>query len=161
MTFNGRYKAVLAVSAVFSLGIIVFLTDTAPKSNAGAARALAARIQPGERVVFVDAMLYDLPVVANLKEPVVVASDWDDGTVTLRDNWRKELYESARFAPALGEKLLWPLKRLGELACGDGSTWFVSRTDNTAWIARVPGLEPVYADDRSQLLRAPPRACAK
>ncbi len=57
----------------------------------------------------------------------------------LRDNWRKELYESARFDPALGKRLLWPIDRLAELTCGAHATWFVARIDNSAWIGRRAG----------------------
>ena len=159
MRWNRRVAVVMAVQAVFCVGVVVGVGIAAPNSSAGAARALVARIQPGETVVFVDAMLYDFPVVADLKQPVVVASAWDDGTVMQRDNWRKELYEAARFDPVLGRRLLWPIDRLADLACGDKPTWFVSLADNSRWIAGVPGLEPVYADKRAQLLRAPPRRC--
>ncbi len=159
MDWNRRVAIVMAAQAVLCVGIVVGVGIAAPNSSAGAARALAARLQPGETVVFVDVMLYDFPVVADLRRPVVVASAWDDGTVMKRDNWRKELYEAARFDPALGRRLLWPIDRLAELACGDKATWYVSQADNSRWIASVPGLEPVYADRRAQLLRAPPRRC--
>ena len=112
-------------------------------------------------MVFVDIMFYDLPVAAGLKDPVIVASAWDDGSVPLHDNGRKELDESARFAPALGAKLLWPIGRLAGLACGEHATWFVSHADHSGWIAGGPGLEPVFADRRAQLLRAPPAPCPK
>lgn len=149
----------MGAQAVFCVGTVIGVGIAAPNSSAGAARALAAQLQPGDKVVFVDVMIYDLPVVADLRQPVIVASAWDDGTVMLRDNWRKELYESARFAPELGQRLLWPIGRLAELACGDHVTWYASLSDNSGWIKDVPGLEPVYADRRSQLLRAAPRRC--
>ena len=160
VSWNRRAAWVAGVQAVFCVGVVIGVGIAAPNSSAGAARALAARLQPGEQVVYVDAMLYDFAVVADLKEPVIVASAWNDGTVMQRDNWRKELYESARFDPALGARLLWPIDRLAELACGDQATWYVARSDNTQWIATVPGLEPVYADRRAQVLRAAPRRCA-
>ena len=159
MAWSRRAAWVMAGQAVFCVAGIVVVGVLAPKSAAGAAEALAARLQPGEKVVFVDVMLYDLPVIADLKQPVIVASDW--GPEVLRhDNWRKELYESARFDPELGRRLLWPIDRLAELACGERATWFVSTVDSSAWISRVPGLQPVYADRRAQVLRAPPRRCA-
>ena len=158
---NRRFAVVAALSALVCVATVVGLAIAAPNSAAPAARALAARLQPGDRVVFVDIMFYDLPVAAGLKDPVIVASAWDDGTVPLHDNWRKELYESARFAPALGAKLLWPIGRLAELACGEHATWFASHADYSGWIGGVPGLEPVFADRRAQLLRAAPAPCPK
>jgi len=59
----------------------------------------------------------------------------------------------------LGRELLWPRERLSELVCHGHAVWFAARPANTNWHAEVPGIEPVYAYDRVQVLRAPASSC--
>ena len=154
----GRARAAAAmVGALLCVGLVAVLAWKSPRSSAGAALVLAAQMQPLDRVVFVDEFFYDLPFIARLAEPVIVASDW--ATAPQRDNWRKELFDAARFDPARARQLLWPIERLGELACGPGTVWFVASPRNTAWQSSVPGLVDSYADANVQLQRAPGRVC--
>ena len=114
----------------------------------------------GDRVVMVDEYFYDLPFYADLKQPVLIASNWDDPDVPKRDNWRKELYDAARFEPSLGKEVLRPLARLDQLACGPGTTWFVATPAQAPRVAALTGVQRVYADRSSELWRAPARSCA-
>ncbi|HEY2928775.1 glycosyltransferase family 39 protein [Piscinibacter sp.] len=153
------FVATLAVSALVSLAAVAGLAWKAPHSSKPAAAVLAAQIAPGDRVVFVDEMFYDLPFYAGLKQPVIVASDWADPELPLRDNWRKELVDAARFDPARARELLWPLDRLGELGCHSQAVWFVLRPGAAARLATLPGIVTVHADRDVQLVRAPARRC--
>lgn len=157
VTHGVRWTAVL--SALLSLGLVGTLAWVAPHSSKPAAQVLAAQIGPGERVVFVDEMFYDLPFYAGLKPPPVVASDWADPALPLKDNWRKELFDAARFDPARGRQLLWPIDRLSELTCTVPAVWFVLRPGGMARLSGVPGAVSVYADRDVQLVRAPGRRC--
>ena len=162
----------LVTAGVACLAIVVLLASPTlmaalklapPASSKAAAAVLAAQIAPGDRVVFVDEMFYDLPFYAGLKQTPVVASDWADPALPLRDNWRKELFDAARFNPARGRELLWPIDRLNELTCHAGATWFALRPANAARMAQVPGAvaanHVVSADRGVQLMRAPARRC--
>ncbi len=171
----------LALAVVTCLGLVLLLSSPAamtalklkpPTSSKAVAAMLAAQMSTGDRVVFVDEMFYDLPFYAGLRQPPVVASDWADPRVPLRDNWRKELFDAARFEPARGRELLWPLDRLNELTCGEGTVWFVLKASSLSLMAGVPtaALVPTanmpMAPNMSnqgdvQLMRAPGRPCAE
>ncbi|MDE2298905.1 MAG: hypothetical protein KGK18_12170, partial [Burkholderiales bacterium] len=131
----------------------------APLSNRALALTLAARIAPADRVVMVDEYLYDVPFYARLDRPVLIASNWADPALPKHDNWRKELFDAARFDPALGRTVLRPLDPLDALACGAGSAWFIAAAANAPRVAALPGATRVYADARQQLWRVPGHAC--
>ena len=107
----------------------------------------------------IDEYLYDVPFYANLKQPVRIASNWDDPELPKQDNWRKELFDAGRFDPALAREVLWPIARLDALSCG-AAVWFVSRPGKEAQLRTVTGNERIYADANTELWRAPARACS-
>lgn len=155
-------RVAAAIGVLVCLGVVAGLAWKSPKSNRGAARALAAQIGPDDRVVMVDEYFYDVPFYVDLKQPAIVASRWDDPDVPRRDNWRKELYDAARFDPALGQRVLRPLAPLDALACGAGSTWFIAvPSQAAALVAPLTGAQRVHADASSELWRVPARACPR
>jgi hypothetical protein len=153
----------MAVAALLCIGVVAGLALRSPHSGKPAALALAAQRVPGEPVVFVEDMFYDVPFYAGLTEPVLVASDWLDPAIARSDNWRKELADAARFDPLAARRVLYPLERLGALPCRPGvNVWFVSSARyRGAALDAVPGLETVYADRELKLQRAPGRDCAR
>ncbi|MEO8059487.1 MAG: glycosyltransferase family 39 protein [Burkholderiales bacterium] len=159
---QGRGRAwpwVMAVSAVVCVAIVAAFAWQAPKSNRAAALALAAQMAPSDRVVMIDEYFYDLPYYARLKSPVVIAGDWADPALPKRDNWRKEVFDAARFAPALGRELLHPLDQLDTLLCGTGTVWFVVAPGASKQVAELAGVTRTFADDRTELWRATRHAC--
>ena len=153
------WQSVLGGAALVCVAIVLAIAWQAPKSNRAAALALAAKIAPADTVVMVDEYFYDLPFYARLKAPVVIASDWADPELPLRDNWRKELFDATRFAPALGRALLRPLNRLDDLLCGSATVWFVVHPRQAQRVAGLPGITRVFADANTELWRAPARTC--
>jgi 4-amino-4-deoxy-L-arabinose transferase-like glycosyltransferase len=159
---QGRGRAwpwVMGLSAVVCVAIVAVFAWQAPKSNRGAALALAAQIGAGDRVVMVDELFYDLPFDARLTSPVIVASDWADPLLPTRDNWRKELFDAARFNPELGRALLRPLDQLDALLRGSGTVWFIVDPEIAQRVAALAGVRRAFADSRTELWRAPMRAC--
>jgi Dolichyl-phosphate-mannose-protein mannosyltransferase len=163
------WKWTLAAAVFVCLGLVSLLSSPAamtalkikpPTSSKAAAAVLATQIKPDDRVVFVDEMFYDLPFYAGLKQPPVVASDWADPKVPLRDNWRKELFDAARFDPARGRELLWPLDQLNELTCGEAAVWFVLKDTSMPQMAQVTSAVGVLTPSDVRLMRAPGRACS-
>ena len=164
-------KISLVLAATACLGLVLVLSSPMvmrmmklkpPISSKEVAALLAAQIKPGDRVVFVDEMFYDLPFYAGLQQPPFVASDWADPKLPLRDNWRKELFDAARFDAERGRELLWPIARMDELTCGGATVWFVLNPANLPRMASVPGAVNVGDLSRRDvmLMRAPGRACA-
>ncbi len=152
-------QAMAAVGALACLAVVGALVWKTPHSSRAAAQVLAARIEAGDAVVFVDEMFYDLPFYAGLREPPIVASNWSDPGIALHDNWRKELADAARFDPARASQVLQPLSRLPALTCRANATWFVARPGEPQALKAVPSLSRVYADRDVVLWRAPGRAC--
>jgi 4-amino-4-deoxy-L-arabinose transferase-like glycosyltransferase len=148
-----------AVSAVLSVGIVVGVAVEAPNSSRALGATLAARMGAQDRVVLVDMYLFDLAFYADLKRPVVVASRWDDPEVARRDNWRKELFDAARFNPSLGRAVLRPLDRLDLLTCDTPAAWFVVAPAGASPVAALTGAARVFASPRAELWRAPGLVC--
>ena len=120
-----------AGGALLCLALAAFLAWRAHDSNRDVAEALRARLQPGDRVVFVDAPFYDVPFYARLTEPPVVLSNWDDPSIPRRDNWRKELADGRHFDPAAATRQLWPTPRAEALRCGANAVWLLATRDTT------------------------------
>ena len=151
---------VATLAALACVGVVGAVAWQAPQSNRALAGVLAAHLAPNDRVVMVDAYLYDVPFYARLQRPVIIASDWADPALPQRDNWRKELFDAARFDPALGRELLQPLDGFERLGCGASAVWFItgSGTD-AARLAAIPGARRFFADPRRALWRVPGRPC--
>ena len=151
---------VMGLAATACVVLVGIVAIKAPQSSRVLALDLGAKIAPADTVVMVDEYYYDVPFYARLAKPVLIASRWDDPDLPKRDNWRKEVFDAARFDPALGAKLLVPLDGLETLGCGrGGATWYIVPPSNAARIASLPSAAKVYADRRAELWRLPPRAC--
>ena len=158
---NARlWQSVMGAAALLCVVVVAVIAWQAPKSNRAAALVLAARMAPADTVVMVDEYFYDLPFYARLKRPVIIASDWADPELPLRDNWRKELYDATRFAPALGREVLRPLNTLDRLLCGAGTVWFVVAPKQAQRVAGLAGITRVFANANTELWRAPAHACS-
>jgi 4-amino-4-deoxy-L-arabinose transferase-like glycosyltransferase len=121
-----RWRGVMPAAALGCVAVVAALAWKAPSSNRDIALELGARVQPGDRVVFVAAAFFDVPFYARLREAATVLDDWDDPTIPQRDNWRKELLDAGRFDAAAAARNLWPERRAGELLCGQGTLWLVA-----------------------------------
>ncbi len=151
-----RVAAAAALACVAVVGVLVWKT---PGSHRELARELAAGLQPGDRVAFIDEYFYDVPYYARLAAPVVVVSDWRAPDVPLRDNWRKELFDATRFSPDRGASVLWNWSRMPELPCTRGQLWVLAGAAQRARLAALPDLALVHEVNGVQLLRAAGRAC--
>ena len=100
-----------------------------------------------------------MPFYARLTRPVVIAADWADPEIPRRDNWRKEVFDAARFDPPLARQLLRPLTELDRMACGTGATWFVVSAGHADRVSGLPGASRAFADKRTELWRVPGRVC--
>lgn len=159
LRFHRWRHASLGLGAAMCVAAVIGLTIKPPHSSKPAALALGAQLKPADTLVFVDEVFYDLSFYLDLKPLPIVASDWASPEVPKRDNWRKELFDAARFDPAQAQRVLWPIGRLGELACGGQVTWFVLHPGNERFVDGIAGLEAVYVDKEIKLMRAPGRSC--
>ncbi|MEP6970761.1 MAG: glycosyltransferase family 39 protein, partial [Betaproteobacteria bacterium] len=157
---RARFKGIAALAAVACLAIVVAIAWQAPKSNRGAALALAQAMAPGDTVVMVDDYLYDLPFYAELQKPVIFASDWDNPALSMQDNWRNELIDAARFDPERGAAALRPIAQLDRLACEGHAVWFAVTSAKAPKVAALTGVTRIYHDATSELWHASARSCS-
>ena len=156
------WRGVMLASAVACVAIVGFAAWKAPQSNRALALTMAAAMRPDDKVVMVDEYHYDVPFYARLAHPVIIAADWSDPEIPRRDNWRKEVFDAARFDPVLARELLRPLSELGALACGraaSSSVWFIVSPGRAALVSGQPGAARAFADKRTELWRVPGRLC--
>ena len=152
------WRRVMVAAAFACVAIVGAVAWKAPGSNRDLARALAAQMAPTDRVVMVDEYFYDVPFYARLERPVLIASDWADPALPTRDNWRKEVFDAARFDPTLGAELLLPPGSIDRIAC-EGTAWIIVPASNAALAAALAGAQRRFADAHTELWRVPGRVC--
>jgi hypothetical protein len=92
-------------------------------------QALRPLASPGERLVFLHAYYFDLPFYARWQGPVEVVEDWNDATLTTRDNWRKELADAGVFDPQQARRLLRLRSDVPAVSCEVAPWWAVGHRD--------------------------------
>ncbi len=159
-TMHRATLASLVLAMLICIAAVVGSTLTYQRDNTALARELARLRAPGEPVLFAGEYLPDVPLHARLMEPSPVTGDWTDPDIRQRDNWRRELAESAPFAPALAATLLVDPERGFALRCGDKPLWVIVKTDAEDAVAALPGASRVTTSNRASLWRVPAAHCA-
>ncbi len=121
----------------------------AAHSACGSAGPLAAQIrslaQPGDTFVSLHTYPFDLALYAKAPNPTWVVDDWLNPEVPVRDNWRKELYDAAKFEPQVGKQVLISAEEFQARLCAapDGARYWVwgTRSDAGSYAA-LAGREP-------------------
>ncbi len=113
----------IGLAVVLALGPVAWMSIKHPKSSIELARLLATQHQPGQPVVMLGNIYFDLPFYARLREPMVIVDNWNDPDNRSRDSWRKELADAGEFAPALGAKALVNPSDLPALLCAAPISW--------------------------------------
>jgi 4-amino-4-deoxy-L-arabinose transferase-like glycosyltransferase len=153
------WRPAAAAGALLCVGCVVFLAWKAPQSGRDIGLALRERAAPADLVVMVDEPYHDVMYYARLATPPLVASDWADPELPLRDNWRKELADAVRFDRATGARVLYPLDQLPALVCRGRRVWLVAGEGQRARLAAVPGAALALQGKHAQLWQAEPRTC--
>jgi 4-amino-4-deoxy-L-arabinose transferase-like glycosyltransferase len=153
------WRIVMGASALICVALVVVGAWKTPRSNRELGLLLGQRMAPADKVVMVQAYYYDVPFYARLDRPVVIADDWSDPEIPKRDNWRKEIFDAARFDPALGRELLQPLDNLASQTCNATTVWFVLPVTQEARVSGLPGAARAFADSRTALWRVPGHRC--
>ena len=143
----------LGGAALACLGLVTAIGQMPPTSHRDIGQSLKAQRQPGEQVLFVDGHFFDVPFYARLEVNPHVWSDWDDPALPLRDHWRKELHDAARFDPQAARVLV-RTRELTRLLCSGRPLWIVAAPGFQAppdW----PTLARVTQGRHANLWRAP------
>lgn len=137
------------ICAAVGAGICVLAIGIAAHSARGSAGPLAAQIrslqQPGDTFVSLHTYPFDLALYAKAPNPTWVVDDWLNPEVPVRDNWRKELYDAAKFEPQVGKQVLISAAEFQARLCAapDGARFWVWGTASDAGnYAALAGREP-------------------
>jgi 4-amino-4-deoxy-L-arabinose transferase-like glycosyltransferase len=154
----GVASAVLA--AVICIVTVSYFSVASRRDNAEMARTLLRLRAPEDPVAFVGGYFFDVPLIARLRQPVHVISDWQDPVIVKHDNWKRELDEARLFAPKLATALLVDEAQGLALRCGTAPLWVVATNDTTARLQSVPGATLVEPSRNVSLWRVAPSACS-
>ena len=131
---KGLWKASFGVSLAASVAIVVVLAGMPAPDTRQLGSVLGTTRRAHEPVFMLSEYHYDLPLSAQLEEPVGVVDDWSDPAILSRDNWRKELADAAAFEPRRAARVLVDSKALAGVLCESGVNWIVgSGTDATRY----------------------------
>lgn len=151
-----RASAVLAATAC--LAVIGWATVKPMHSLRPIGEALAQRVAPGDRVVFIGGYYFDVPYYARLRAPVIVVDQWDDARLTSVDSWRKELADAARFAPQRGARTLVLFKDAPARLCTGPRTWFVGADSADEHLRLLDAAQVVFEYRSMKIWRLDPAA---
>ena len=148
------------VAVLMCVGAIAYFSLAYDRDNTALARTLLRLRAPGDPVVFAGEYFFDVPLHARLADPVPVISDWHDPSIIQRDNWKRELWEAAPFAPETAAAVLVDAAHGFALRCGPRPLWVMVKTDNEAPVAALAGAARVDMANRVSLWRVAPGGCA-
>lgn len=145
LTASGRWQrgwqVATLLAALIGPGVAIGVSARPTHTTRSLALALRDVRQPGEPVVMVGGYAYDLSFYARLTEPTVVVDDWGSAAIDQHDNWRKELADAGRFAPAQAARQLVRPEALTATLCAAPRTWVVGDVSQVAvqpLLARAP-----------------------
>ena len=155
-----RLQAVAGVAVLGCAGgLRVVLRAVDSRSTETLARVIAQRRAPTDAIVFAAAYYYDVPFHARLERPVQVVEAWTAFDIAARDNWRKELFDAARFAPDRGQAVLVDRQQFEQAVCANAVTWVFAPYPPPPQYQLLQQLPPMAATDRAALWRVDRSAC--
>ncbi|MFM7848228.1 MAG: ArnT family glycosyltransferase [Rubrivivax sp.] len=116
---------VLGGAALTCLGLVAGMRQMPPTSHRDIGQSLQSHRRMGEEVLFIDGHFFDVPFYARLEVNPHVWSEWDDPALPLRDHWRKELHDAARFDDQAARVLV-RTRELPGLLCSGKPLWIVA-----------------------------------
>jgi 4-amino-4-deoxy-L-arabinose transferase-like glycosyltransferase len=141
-TWIGNRRTVMANAIVAAAVCVVGMVGYAIYHGKGFDRWAAefrSQLRPGDQLLAISQYPFSLGFYSRAKQPIIVIDDWDAPSIKFRDNWRKELYEAAKFDAERASGLLLRPSQLEGALCA-GRTWvFGSERD----IERLANLQPM------------------
>jgi 4-amino-4-deoxy-L-arabinose transferase-like glycosyltransferase len=159
MMRRASVASVLVAAGICLVAVIASSRFVPNRDNTALALTLGRLRGPDDPVLFFGEYLPDVPLHARLMTPTPVAGNWSDPDIRRRDNWRRELAESAPFEPALAARLLVDDAHGLALRCGDKPLWVVVKSDAEGPVAAQPDASRVFASNRAALWRLAPADC--
>jgi 4-amino-4-deoxy-L-arabinose transferase-like glycosyltransferase len=139
------WRASVALAVVLCLVGVGVAARFQPPDAGPLAAELTAHRRGGEPIVMLDRYIYDLGFKAVLGSPVPVVDDWQNPELALHDNWRKELLDAGRFAPAVASHVLIGEPRLRQIVCHAPVAWLAGAKTAATQHPFLAGIAPVVS----------------
>jgi hypothetical protein len=123
-------------------------------SSRDVAAALACRAEPTASLAVLGGYPYDLPFLAQRRQPMAVLQDWTALQGNISDEWRAELLDGARF-DAQAARVLQPLDLLSLRATQPGQWLVVAHTALPLLSDALRPFERVFEGRNWSLYRSP------
>jgi 4-amino-4-deoxy-L-arabinose transferase-like glycosyltransferase len=158
------YGACLAAAMALCILATVLAAIYARPNATQLGKLARADFKPGDQLVMLRAYAYDLPMALRDPRPAWVVDNWSNPDIPLRDNWRKELYDSGQFRPDVMRETLISLNELHVRLCGAAPprafwVWGEPQWDQDRPLLR--GVTPYAVSGKRALWRIVPDATFK
>lgn len=109
------------------MGAVIWLGVFPTRNSRPIAAALMKQHEGAaqEPIVMLDEYVFDLPLIARRRSPVVVVDEWGSSDVRHRDDWRKELADAGQFDHARADQVLVRPEALAARLCTAPVTWAI------------------------------------
>ena len=110
------------VAAVLCLAGVVAYAVYHRKGIEQLVAKFGSEVRPGDQLLSLSQYPFSVPFYLRTNQPIIVIDDWDLAAILRKDNWRKELYEAAKFDAERGSRLLLGPSQLAARLCA-GRSW--------------------------------------
>jgi 4-amino-4-deoxy-L-arabinose transferase-like glycosyltransferase len=135
------YHVCAGAAATLCIVATVLATIYARPNSMPLGASARAQFEPGDQVVMLHSYAYDLPMALGDTKPTWVVDNWLNPEIPVRDNWRKELYDSGLFKPEVMKQALISYTELRDRICAAAGA-------RRFWVLGEP-----LADQQTPLLR--------
>ena len=121
----------LCVGAVAAVGLF------GNESTRPVAKNLRAQMAATDRVLMLDAYIFDAPFYLRLSQPVWLAGAWSAPEIKSLDSWRRELVDARDFSPQGSAQRMIEFDQVATVLCRPGTTWVFAGPDAAtrfAWL---------------------------
>lgn len=128
---NRSFVRHVLIAAVICILAVLLLVIFPQKGTKLLAQEISKSAQVDDKLFMLDQYAYDTPMYANWRNPVIAVANWDDEKLPLGDDWRRELYDAAKFDPEKGKDSLWLKSEVQDYLCQADKTasWFIAWLD--------------------------------
>ena len=148
-----RRRALALLSACLCVALIFAISLHHSDTSRRLGQTYQKLHQTEQPLVFANVYPFDVPFYTQAKQPIIVFEDWRNEQLSQTDNWRKELFDAGRFAPALGAQVLRQIEELPAYLCVHPVTWVMAPKPHLASNKLLANAKVFGESDGNVLLR--------
>ena len=148
----------IAAGVMFCASLVVFMMWHEQSQLNRLTLRSAPDFQSDSQIVMIDQYQYDLPFYLRSKKTPWVVGNWQEPSIPMKDNWRKELLDAGKFsAQAKQEHLISPEELTTRLCAHRDSIYWIWAAHTAArdlhWLTDA---ERVFSNDKNSLWKFQP-----